>query len=302
MAEAKAAGLPPVTELSVAEARRRLRDEFITGAPTDAVLRAEERRLAAPRGSFPIRLYRPAEGVLPLVALFHGGGWCLNDLDTHDRLCRRLANACGVVVLSVGLRRSPEWPYPTQVEDCFLATAWAAQHAADLDIDPSRIGVVGDSSGGANAAAVALLARDRGFPTLAMQGLVYPVTDAPSATSPSYVERGRGYVLDAPTMDWFWARYVGMLDDVDLDDPYLCPLRADDLSGLPDGFVTTAEFDPLRDEGSRYAERLRAAGNDVTHHHVPDLMHNYLLQTDQIARAADEVAWIFTEIRTRLAE
>jgi acetyl esterase len=298
--DAAAADLPPVTEISVADARQRLRDTFITDAPLPDILLAEERQLATPRGSFPIRRYRPREGVLPLVMLFHGGGWTLNDLDTHERVCRRLANACQTVVISVGFRRSPEFPYPTQVEDCFLATAWATQHAVELAIDPRRVGLFGDSSGGANVAAVSLLARDRGFPDLRMQCLLYPVTDAPSASSPSYEERGTGYVLDAPTMLWFWDKYTDALDHVDLDDPYLCPLRASDLSGLPGGIVVTAEFDPLRDEGRRFAERLRAAGNDVDHHHVADLMHNFLLQTDDIARADDEVSWIFEQIRSRL--
>lgn len=298
---AAAAGLPSVIEISVAEARQRLRAEFVTDLPVETVMVTEERRIATPRGSFPVRLYRPTDGTLPLVMLFHGGGWCLNDLDTHDRICRRLANSGATVVLSVGFRRSPEFPFPTQVEDCFLATAWAAHHAAELGVDPQRIGVMGDSSGGMNAAAVALLARDRGFPSLRMQALLYPVTDAPSSSSPSYQERGTGYVLEASTMYWFWERYVGSLDDVDLDDPYLCPLRAADLSHLPGGFVATAEFDPLRDEGRRYAERLREAGAEITHRHASDLMHNFLLQTDLIARADEEVSWICGQIRSHLA-
>lgn len=297
---AAAAGLPPVIETSVTQARLRLRDEFITDAPVENVAIVEERQLATPRGPFSIRLYRPMEGTLPLVMFFHGGGWCLNDLDTYDRTCRRLANACAAVVISVGFRRSPEHPFPTQVEDCFLATTWAAQHATHIGIDPERIGVVGDSSGGTNAAVVSLLARDRGFPALRMQGLLYPVTDAPSDASPSYEERGTGYVLDSPTMRWFWHHYVGALTGIDLDDPYLCPLRATDLSHLPGGFVATAEFDPLRDEGHRYADRLRAEGTDIVHRHVPDLMHNFLLQTELIARAKEEVAWIFDQIRIHL--
>lgn len=295
-----AAGGPPVSELPVAEVRRLLREVFVTDAPVEQVAAVGERELASPRGSFPVRLYRPGDGTLPLVVFFHGGGWCLNDLDTHDGICRRLANACAAMVISVGLRRSPEYPYPTQVEDCFLATAWAAQHAATLGVDPDRIGVVGDSSGGMDAAAVALLARDRGFPALRMQGLVYPVTDAPSRARPSYVERGSGYMLDAATMDWFWDMYVGALDHVDLDDPYLCPLRAADCSGLPGGFVVTAEFDPLRDEGRAYAERLRQAGCDVAYRNVGDLMHNFMLQAGEIPRADEEVAWIAGAIRQHL--
>lgn len=299
--DAAEADLPDITTVPIAEARQRLRDELIPDGPAEQVLHVDERLLAAPRGAVPIRIYRPAEGTLALVVFFHGGGWALNDLDTHDHICRRLANTCGTVVVSVGYRRTPEHPYPVPVEDSFLATAWAAEHAADLGIDPERIGVVGDSAGGTNAAVVALLARDRGFPALRMQGLVYPVTDAPSRSSPSYRERGTGYALDAPAMDWFWDLYVGALDDVDLDDPYLCPLRAEDLSGLPGGFVVTDEFDPLRDEGRRYAERLQAADVDVDLHHVPDQMHNFLAKTAEIARADEEVGWILDQIRLRLA-
>lgn len=298
--DAKSAGLPPISEISIARARQRVRAELITGAPVEEVLVVEERQLATPRGPFPIRLYRPDDRTLPILLFFHGGGWCLNDLDTHDRVCRRLANACSAAVISVGFRRSPEFPYPTQVEDCFLATVWAARHAAELGVDPLRIGVVGDSSGGTNAAAVSLLARDRGFPALRMQGLLYPATDAPTGASPSYREHGAGYLLDAAAMYRFWDQYVGALADVDLDDPYLCPLRAADLSHLPPGFVATAEFDPLRDEGRRYAERLQEAGTEIVHRHVSDLMHDFLLQTHQISRADEEVAWIVGQIRSHL--
>jgi acetyl esterase len=293
--------LPPFTEIPVSEGRARLRDEVITDAPKEQMLAVDERELPAPRGSITLRLYRPSDATLPLVMFFHGGGWVIGDLDTHDRLCRRIANACDAMVISVGYRRSPEHPYPVPVEDCYFATTWAALHATDLGIDPQRIGVVGDSAGATNAAAVSLLARDRGFPALRMQGLMYPVADAPSDASPSYVERGAGYALDAPTMRWFWDQYVSAPRDVDLDDPYLCLLRADDLSHLPRGFLVTTEFDPLRDEGRRLAERLREAGADIAHHHVPDLMHGFVLRTDEVARAAQEVERMCEQIERHLA-
>jgi len=297
---AAAAGLPPVFTLPVAEARERMRSAFISDGPLEEVHEVAENQILAPGEPIGLRMYRPKSGVLPLLMFFHGGGWTLNDLDTHDRLCRRLANSCEAMVISVDYRRSPENPYPTQIEDCYLATVWAAAHAEKLEIDVTRIGVVGDSSGGTNATVVAMLARDRGFPSLKMQGLIYPVTDAPSDSSPSYRERATGYSLGRAFMDWFWEQYVGT-ENVNVDDPYLCPLRANDLSGLPPGFIVTAEFDPLRDEGRQFAERLNAAGTSVEYRNVSDQMHGFILLTATLDRAEEEMVWICDQIRELLS-
>jgi acetyl esterase len=264
-----------------------MRAGFISDAPLEAVHEVSELSIPGPSGGLRARRYHPGSDRLPLVAFFHGGGWTLNDLDTHDRVCRRLANESNTVVLSVDYRRSPEHPYPAPLEDAFLATAWTAENGDALGGDPERLCVAGDSSGGTMATTVALLARDRGFPRIAFQVLLYPVTDAPSMESPSYRERESGYSLGRAFMEWFWAQYVS--PDADLSDPYLCPLRAEDLSGLPPALIVTAEFDPLRDEGRRYAERLTAAGVDAVHHHVENQMHGFVMQTAVIDRARQEL-------------
>lgn len=296
---AVASGLPPVFTVSVSEARDRMRAGFITDAPLESVQHVADLLIPAPQGGLMTRLYRPSEGILPLIVFFHGGGWTLNDLDTHDRVCRRLANSTGAVVLSVDYRRSPEFPYPAPIDDSYLATVWASANSDELQIDPQQVCVAGDSSGGTVATVVALLARDRGLPTLKYQVLLYPVTDAPSTDSPSYREREAGYSLGRAFMEWFWEQYT--TPDLHLDDPYLCPLRAQDLSDLPPALVVTAEFDPLRDEGRRYAERLREAGVEVEYRNVENQMHGFIMQTAVIDRASEEFDRVAGSIRAALA-
>jgi len=296
---AAASGLPPVFSIPVSEARDRMRAGFISDAPLESVQEVADLVVPAPQGGIRTRLYRPSDGVLPLIVFFHGGGWTLNDLDTHDRVCRRLANSTEAVVLSVDYRRSPEFPYPAPIDDSYLVTVWAIANADRLHVDPARVCVAGDSSGGTNATVVALLARDRGLPPLRYQVLLYPVTDAPSMESPSYREREVGYSLGRAFMEWFWEQYT--TPGLDLDDPYLCPLRAQNLAGLPPALILTAEFDPLRDEGRRYAERLRDAGVDVEYRNVENQMHGFMMQTAVIDRAAVEFDLVAASIRTALA-
>lgn len=208
-------------------------------------------------GHLPLRLYRPeAVAGLPVVVFFHGGGWVICDLESHDAFCRTLANGAGCAVVSVDYRRAPEHRYPAAVEDAYAATRWVADHADELGIDAARLAVMGDSAGGNLAAVVALLARDFGGPTIALQSLLYPVTNYSFDTA-SYREFGVDYMLTTAAMRWYWAHYVA--DPVEGEQPYASPLRASDLRGLPPAHVITAECDPLRDEGMAYAERLAAA-------------------------------------------
>jgi acetyl esterase len=239
----------------------------------------EVRDLAATgrAGDVPVRVYRPAaEGPLPAIAYYHGGGFVIGSLDTHDGTCRALANATGCAVVSVDYRLAPEHRFPAAPEDCWSALAWMASEGEALGLDPERLAVAGDSAGGNLAAATALLARERG-PELRFQLLVYPVTDHGFDT-PSYLENGEGYFLSAAMMRWFWQQY---LEDASHGaDPLASPLRAADLAGLPEALVLTAEYDPLRDEGEAYAARLRAAGVPTELQRYPGQIHGFFSMFD----------------------
>jgi len=240
--------------LSVEEARNALLSmRELAGLP-ETVAKIEDRTL---KGGLRVRVYTPAgPGPKPALVYFHGGGWVLGSPETIDAPCRRLANRSGCVVISVDYRRPPEHPFPTPLEDCYAATRYAAGLGAELGAGARRIAVGGDSAGGNLAAAVALLARDRGGPPLAFQLLICPVTDHAFDT-PSYRAFGRGYGLTEAAMRWFWGHYLTRPEDE--RNPLASPLRAD-LRGLPPALVLTAEFDPLRDQGEAYAARLKAAG------------------------------------------
>ncbi len=221
-----------------------------------------------------MRVYTPeGEGPFPLLVYFHGGGWVLGNLDTHDPLCRALANESGCVVVSVDYRLAPEHRFPAAVEDCYAAAGWVAANAALLKGDPKRVAIGGDSAGGNLAAAVALKAQDQGGPALAYQLLLYPITNY-SFDTVSYRENARGYLLSREDMVWYWDHYLG--PEGEGLDPYASPLRAEDLRGLPPALVITAEYDPLRDEGEAFAARLAAAGVPVTATRYDGLVHGFL--------------------------
>jgi acetyl esterase len=246
---------------------------FAAGDPPPEVARVEDRTIPGPAGDLKLRVYTP-EGAGPFGGLvfFHGGGFVLCSLDSHDGQCRSLAHEAGVVVVSVDYRLAPEHPYPAAPEDCHAATKWVAEHAADFGIDPARLAIGGDSAGGNLTAVTALMARDRGGPPLRFQLLVYPVTDRCFDTA-SYRENAEGYFLTAGMMRWFWDHYL--CDPAHADDAYASPLRAKDLSGLPPALCITAEFDPLRDEGEAYAARLRGAGVEATTSRYDGMFHGF---------------------------
>jgi acetyl esterase len=248
---------PQLHELPVAQARAFF-DQMQLPRPEVKVAEVMDRRIPGPAGELPVRIYRPeGEAPFPALVYFHGGGWVIGSLETHDGSCRELANRIGCVVVSVDYRLAPEARFPAAAEDCFAATQWVAEHARELRIDAGRIGVGGDSAGGNLAAVVALMARDRRGPALRHQLLIYPVTDADFSRA-SYRENAEGYLLTTKAMEWFWSHYVP--DATKRVEPYAAPLRATELAGLPPAFVLTAEYDPLRDEGEAYARRLEQAG------------------------------------------
>jgi acetyl esterase len=269
-----ASGAAPIHALSVEQARERMRATLITRGEPLRLAGVEDVFVPTAWGRLCMRLYRPAAGTLPVALFLHGGGWTLNDLDTHDGLCRRLAQRSGWLLASLDYRRAPEHTHPSALEDAYIAYRWLLDNAGPIACDPTVRAVVGESSGGTTAAALTLLLRDSGAPMPTYQAIAYPMMDAPGRW-PSYAERGTGYVFDREQAEWFVDHYVPTGQD--RGDPYLFPLSAPDLSGLPPALVMTAEFDPLRDEGIAYAKKLTEAGVVVEHVHAEDQMHSFLL-------------------------
>jgi acetyl esterase len=260
-----------------------------------AVHRVEERSVPGPAGAIPVRVYWPSEARdLPALVYFHGGGFVLCDLDTHDGTCRELANAAGCAVVSVDYRLAPEHPFPAGPEDCYAAARWVVENAGSIGVDPARVAVGGDSAGGGLSAAVTLMAKERGGPALVHQLLVYPVTDHSFGTD-SYRENADGYLLTRAMMEWFWGHYLEK--ERDGESPLASPLRAADLSGLPPATVITAGYDPLRDEGQAYAERLRRAAVPTSLAHYEGMIHGFFGMTGLIDKAREAVEQAARELR-----
>lgn len=275
-----AEGAPPVNQLPVDEARKLLR-QAQTGEVARIPAAVEDRELpCGPAGKVSVRIVRPQgmRGPIPGVMYFHGGGWVLGDAATHDRLLREIAQGAEAAVVFVNYSRSPEARYPTALEECYSATRWIAEHGMSLAIDGARLAVAGDSAGGNLAAAVALLAKERGGPKLALQALFYPVTDADFETG-SYLEFADGPWLTREAMRWFWNHYLP--EATGRRAPTASPLQAtlEQLRDLPPAFVATAEFDVLRDEGEAYARKLSAAGVRVTAVRYLGAIHDVVLLT-----------------------
>jgi acetyl esterase len=276
-------GLRPLHELSVAEAREAERRDLPSPTREPAVGTME---LLA--GTVPLRLYVPsADRPLPVLAYFFGGGWVLGSLDAVDHVCRALATATPCAVASVSYRRAPEHPFPAGLEDCYEATNWLAKHASELGLDPGRVAVGGASAGGNLAAAVALLARERGAPQLVFQLLVYPLLDHRAETA-SMREPIDPAFLGPRDVAWCWSHYLA--EPGDGASPFASPLRACDLRGLPPALVLTAEHDPLRDEGTLYAARLRDAGVPVESLRFDGVAHGFFSRPDRYDAAVEAQA------------
>ncbi len=281
------AGLPATDVMEIST----MREVSLAPPPLNPtpVGRVEDRRIPGPAGEIPVRIYTPeGSGPFPLIAFFHGGGFVLCSLETHDELCRAMCRDAGAVVVSVDYRLAPEAKYPAAADDCYAATAWCAAHAAELGADAARLVVAGDSAGGNLAAVTALRARDLGAPRIRHQVLIYPATHCDFDT-PSYRENAQGYFLTADAMRWFWAHYLE--NPAQASEPYACPAHAADLKGLPPATVITAEYDPLRDEGEDYAAQLRAAGVPVVLKRYDGMIHGFVSMGDVFddARAAQRL-------------
>ncbi|WP_089718107.1 alpha/beta hydrolase [Candidatus Entotheonella palauensis] len=269
-----AANVPPLHELTIEEARQANANLFITRHEPQAVRAVEDRVIPSPAGAghgTPIRVYTPqGDGPFPVLVYFHGGGWVVGSLETHDAQCRALSHGASCVVVAVDYRLAPEHKFPAAIEDCDAATQWVAENAASLGGDPDRLAVGGDSAGGNLAAVVALWARDRGTPYLAFQLLIYPATDMHCGTA-SQQENAEGYLLTRDAIIWFRDQYLR--SDADVPHPDASPLLAPSLDDLPPALIITAEFDPLRDEGEAYAARLQAAGVPVMLKRYDGMIH-----------------------------
>jgi acetyl esterase len=263
---------PPLHTLTPEQVRAgtKLQPTFMELEP---VAQVENRTIPGPAGDMPVRIYAPAgSGPFPVLVFFHGGGWVICDLDTHDGHCRSLCNGAGCVVVSVDYRLAPEHKFPAAPEDCYAATQWVAAHAAEINGDPARLAIGGDSAGGNLTAVVAQMARDQRGPALLFQLLIYPATDF-TFTGPSLTENADGYFLTAEDMRWFSGYYLR--DPADRTNPLASPLLAADLSNLPPALVITAEFDPLRDEGEAYGQRLKQAGVPTSISRYPGMIHGF---------------------------
>ncbi|MCL4801014.1 MAG: alpha/beta hydrolase [Burkholderiales bacterium] len=281
------ANLPPYAGLGAAAARALYRETRAQLAPAPPeVERVEDLQAAGPAGAIPVRLYRALgaapEERLPALVYFHGGGWTIGDLDTHDVVCRELANLARCAVVSVAYRLAPEHKFPAAVEDALAATRWVARMADALGLDAARLAVGGDSAGGNLAAVAAIALRDAGGPPLVAQVLIYPATDL-AADAPSHFEFAEGHMLTRESIGWFTGNYLR--DPADAADWRASPLRAPDLARLPPAYVATAGFDPLRDEGRAYADRLHAAGVSVTYECFEGMIHGFVTMGGVIAAA-----------------
>lgn len=285
---------------AAAEVRARLKASRRPAKPVP-VGNVEDRTVAGPAGEIPVRIYQPldpatADTGLPVLVYFHGGGFVLCDLDSHDSCCRRLANGIGAIVVSVDYRLAPEHPYPAAVEDACAATEWVAANAGELGGDPARLVVAGDSAGGNLAAVVAMTARDRSGPPIAFQVLIYPVVDQRRKSSLSSPHTKSG-VLTAEHMQWFTAQYLG--DSGAQAEVSASPILGD-MTGLPDGHVLTGALDPLCEEGEEYARMLAAGGANVSVRRYERGFHGFFNLADHLPAAAEATEDVCAVVRDAL--
>ncbi len=298
----EAAKLPPFHTQSVEQLRAQMDMSTAFLGELPGVARVQDLRVPGTGGDFRVRIITPhgsPAGARPVLVYFHGGGWVLGNIASHEGVCRALASASGAIVVDVDYRLAPEHPFPAAAEDAYAATSWVAANAAGFGGDPARIAVGGDSAGGNLAAVACLMAQERDGPRVNFQVLLYPITDCDLDT-PSYRQFAEGYFLTRAEMAWYWDHYVA--DPRQRLNPQASPLRAADFRGLPPALVITAEYDVLRDEGEAYARRLEAAGVPVTLRRYHGMIHGFIRRFpffDQGKAAIDEIGRVLQVVFAR---
>ena len=302
----KANGLPPMSSVPVDKIRAGDLRRCSTGLPLEPIESSEDLLIPGPRGQLRIRVYRPhldactSSHPLPLTVFFHGSGFVICSIETHDEMCRHLCQRSGSLVISVDYALAPEHPFPAAPNDCLASVQWVAANAASLGGDPARIALAGDSAGGNLATVTAARLRDESPKIkLRAQLLLYPVTDHYSAGHPSYEERDKHCGLTRDDMVWFWHQYLR--DPTLAAHPQVSPLRAVNLAGLPPTFIATAEYDVLRDEGRAYGARLQAAGVPTKIRHCADANHGFMFWVGLVNNASAAMneagAWLRDQLK-----
>jgi acetyl esterase len=287
-----AQGAPPLETLTVPAARQAAHGLAQLGGEPEKVARVENRRIEGRGGEIPIRVYSPdASGPLPGVVYLHGGGWVICDLDTHDNICRAISRRANAVVVAVDYRLAPEYKFPSSLEDCIDAVRWVSAHAGELRMDPQKLAIAGDSAGANMATVIAAKARDAKGPAIALQVLIYPVTDLSNFDTASHREFAKDHFLTRSVMDWFMSHFFA--PGANRTSPDASPAYIKNLRGLPEALLITAECDPLCDEGETYAQRLKESGVKVTLTRYDGMIHpflNFLGASAGAQRAVDQIA------------
>ncbi len=279
------AGLPPMHSFTPEQIRATDLARYAS-VPRPEVAHVEDRMIPGPRGEIRIRIYRPdLDDGHPVMTFFHGSGFVICSIETHDGLCRQICRRAKIVVVSVDYALAPENKFPAGVDDSLAATRWVGAHAASFGGDPARHVVAGDSAGGTMALVSAMRIRDEGGPHIKAQLLMYPVADYPDPARQSYIERGSGYGLSADAMRYFWGHYLA--DEKDRTHPHAAPLHAASFAALPATYIMIAEYDPLRDEGELLAAKLKAAGVDTTLIRYADVNHGFISWIEIIDRSGE---------------
>jgi len=298
MKEDKERNLPPYNRLTPSEARRQMLELSPPVDPELIAKRVRQLKIPGDSADIPIRLYYP-DGNPPfaVAVYFHGGGWVMGNLDTHHAICHALSHTSGCLVLAVDYRLSPEHKFPAAIEDAYTATCWVAENGGSVQADANRMAVMGESAGATLATVAAMMIRDRGGPHVALQVLVYPVTNRDMITL-SHTNYAQGYMLTHEMMRWFWDQYL--TGEEAAEHPYVSPLRAENLGDLPPALVVTAEYDPLCDEGEAYASKLAAAGVRVRHSRYEGMVHGFFRMTARVDRSREALGEVAVQLRKAL--